>query len=148
MADSLPPLEMDFTTSGAPIVIVEDDEAASMVEALNLAPALRDPKWLRAYARVANHFATGDEYELILEPEEFKAKYMERYNAEDPDEEVGPGVVRLHNFGIPDFSAIHPPMKDGDTVVFFAENLFMGIPYKVTMANGEDPQYDPVAMVK
>jgi hypothetical protein len=148
MADSLPPLEMDFASNGAPVVVVEDVEASDLSEALRLAPALGEPNWVRAYSRVVNHFSSGGDFEPIMDPSTFKAKYLAAYEAEDPDEEVGPGVIRLHNFGIPDFAAIHPPMKDGNTLIFFVENMFMGIPYKVTMRDGTQPEYQPVAMVQ
>lgn len=148
MADMLPPIEMDFGANGAPTVIVEEAEAADLDGVLKLAPALSDPKWVRALARVANHLAHGDDYALIVDPAEFEKKYREAYDAEDPDEEVGPGTIRLHNFGIPDFTAIHPPMMEGDKLIFFAENVFMGIPYRAEMPSGAEPDYQPVDMVE
>lgn len=148
MADGLPPMEMEFASNGAPVVIVEQAEVADMAGLIQIAPALKDPKWVFALAQMANHLAQGDAYELIVNPEEFKAQYMEAYEAEDTDEQVAPGAVRLHNFGIPDFSAIHPPMMDGDTLIYFAENVFMGIPYRVEMAAGAEPDYQPVSMAE
>ncbi|MEM7317639.1 MAG: hypothetical protein AAF408_01315 [Pseudomonadota bacterium] len=148
MADGLPPVELQFADSGSPVVVIEQVEVSDATLLLGAAPALEDPKWAFAFAQMVNHIQQGDSYELIVKPEDFKAKYMETYNAEDPDEEVGAGTIRLHNFGIPDFDAIHQPVKNGDTLIFFVENIFMGIPYKVTMKTGEQPQYEPVAMVE
>lgn len=148
MADGLPPMEMDFGANGAPVVIVEQAEVGDVAGLLAAAPALMEPKWVFALAQMANHLAQGEDYELIIDPAEFKAAYMAAYDAEDPDEQVAPGAVRLHNFGIPDFAAIHPPKMDGNTLVFFAENIFMGIPYRATMQPGAQPNYEPVAMTQ
>lgn len=148
MADALPPVELDFADSGSPVVIIEQIEVDDATRLLQAAPALADPKWAFAFAQMVNHIMQGDEYELIIDPAAFQASYMETYNAEDPDEEVGAGTIRLHNFGIPDFAAMHPPKLEGDTLVFFAENMFMGIPYKATMEPGQTPVYEPVAMAE
>jgi hypothetical protein len=148
MADGLPAIELDFGANGAPVVLVEQVEVSDPAALMQAAPALEDPKWAFAFAQMVNHIAQGDSHELIIVPAEFKEKYMAVYEAEDPDEEVGPGVIRLHNFGIPDFAAIHPPMKNGNTLIFFVENMFMGIPYRVTMRDGTQPEYQPVAMVQ
>lgn len=148
MADGLPPMEMDFSASGAPIVIVEQAEVGDVAGLLAAAPALMEPKWVLALAQMANHLAQGEDYELILDPAAFKAAYMASYEAEDPEEQVAPGAVRLHNFGIPDFAAIHPPKMEGTTLVYFAENIFMGIPYRATMQPGAQPKYEPVAMAE
>jgi len=148
MADLLPPVELAFSVTGTPIVIIAQTEVSSPTQLSQAAPALSDPKWAFAYAQMVNHIVQGDDFELIIKPEEFQQRYMERYNAEDPNEEVGPGTIRLHNFGIPDFAEIHQPMKNGDELIFFVENMFMGIPYRVTMTEGSAPNYYPVAMVE
>ena len=145
MAD-LPPIAMDYTAAGAPVVIVAEAQATDLAEAVRLAPALADPQWLGAYVQVANHLAKGDRFEPIFEPEEFKAEYMAAYDAEDPSEEPIPGNTRLHNYGVPDFSVIAAPVMEGDRITFYARNTFMGIPYKVTMVRGGVPTYEPVAM--
>lgn len=148
MSDGLPPISMDFTDAGAPVVIVAEARAADLDEALRLAPALSDPKWLKALAQVANHLAKGDQFEPILDPAAFQAAYMAAYNAEDPDAEPVPGNTRLHDYGLPDFSQIAAPAMKGNTLIFFARNTFMGIPYKVTMPLDGEAVYEPVAMTE
>ncbi|WP_323006100.1 hypothetical protein [Pseudorhodobacter sp.] len=148
MADGLPPMEMDFGANGAPIVIVEQAEVGDVAGLLTAAPALMEPKWVFALAQMSNHLAQGESYELIVDVAAFKADYMAAYEAEDPDEDVAPGAIRLHNFGIPDFDAMQPPRMEGNTLVFFAENIFMGIPYRAVMQPGGQPVYEPVAMVQ
>jgi len=144
MADGLPMMEMEFGTNGAPVVIVEEAEAGDIGQLIELAPAITNPRWVYAFAQMVNHLAQGVDYELIVKPEDFKARYLEAYAAEDPNEEVGPGTVRLRSYGLPDFDTIHPPRMEGELLVFFAENLFLGLPYRVTMAPGGEPDYEPV----
>lgn len=146
MSDDLPAIEVDFASNGAPVVIIGQVETFDPLEAIRLAPALVNPKWVRAYAQVVNHLAHGSDFDPIMDPAAFHTKYMATYDAEDPDEEVAPGAVRLHNFGIPDFTEIAPPAMVGTNLVFFAENVFMGIPYKVVMAPGAQPQYVPLGL--
>lgn len=147
MADELPPIEMDFAPDGAPVVTVNSTAATDPAQLLALAPDLSKPEWVLAYCGLVNHLAQGARFEPIYDPDEFKAAYVAKYDAEDPDEEPQQGVTRLHDFGLPDFAAITPPQMAGDTLVFFAENAYMGIPYRVTMAPGEQPSYQPVAIV-
>jgi hypothetical protein len=147
MADGLPPISMEYDQNGAPYVIVQEARAADLAEAVRLAPALGDPLWVIVYAQVANHLARGDKFITIVDPKAFEAKYRARYEAEDPDAEPRAGVMRLRQFGLPDFAGITPPQMQGDTLVFYAENSFMGIPYRAVMARGADPVYEPVAMV-
>lgn len=148
MADSLPPISMRYDDGGAPIVIVEQARAQDLAEAVRLAPALSDPHWVRAYARVVNHLAHGARFTLIMDPAAFEATYRAAYEAEDPEQAPQAGVVRRRDFGIPDFAAIKPPEMQGSTLVFFAENTFMGLPYRVTLVEGGTAQYDPVAIVE
>lgn len=148
MADTLPPVELVFSAAGNPVVKIAETVVSSPMRLSQIAPGLSDPRWAFAYAQMVNHVVQGDDFELIIKPDDFRKKYMERYNAEDPNEEVGPGTIRLRNFGIPDFASIHPPMKNGDKLIFFVENMFMGIPYRVTMTEGSLPDYQPVAIVK
>lgn len=147
MAD-LPPIAMEFTPAGTPVVIVAEAQASDLAEAVRLAPALADPQWLGAYVQVANHLAKGDRFEPIFEPEVFRAEYMAQYDAEAADEVPVPGNARLRNYGLPDFSVITPPVMNGDEITFFARNTFMGIPYKATMLRGGVPDYEPVAMTE
>lgn len=151
MSTELPPIQMDHDpVSGEPCVrlgevAVTNKDYAGLVRA---APALGDPKWLRAYARLVNHLAQGSRFEPIFAREPFEAEYMATYAAEDPDEEPRPGVIRLRDFGVPDFAQLEPPvsLEDG-TLVFFAKNTFMGIPYRVSFPPGGEPEYLPVGMV-
>lgn len=131
MADGLPPLHMDINSSGAAVVVVDGQEIQDISGLVDLAPNIVDPKFARAYARLVNHLAYAYEYNVIMDPETFEASYREKYESEDPDEKVMAGQVRLRNYGLPDFSAIQPPMIDGNKLIFFAESAYLGVPYRV-----------------
>ena len=141
-------LEFDDEGDGTPIIVINGETVKDIHRIIEIEPRYGNPQWVSGYSQLVNHLSEGYDHELILDAQEFKKKYMEKYNSEDPNEEVGPGVIRLRNFGIPDFSLIAPPEYQGDTLVFFTENVFMGIPYKVTMKKAEAPQYEPVGMVE
>ncbi len=148
MTDALPAIEMDFSPGGAPVVIVETVELTDTPKIHTIATDLNKPEYVYTYTALLNHLAQGARFEPIYDPEEFKAAYMAKYEAEDPDEVPDQGVNRLHDFGIPDFAAIKPPHMEGETLIFFAENAYMGIPYRVTMDPGQQPDYQPVAIVE
>lgn len=144
MADGLPPIQFNLSDAGAPVVIVEKVEVSDRIEALRRAPALSDPKFARAYAQVVNHLAKGYKYEVIMDPAAFKADYMAKYDAEDPDVVAAPGVMRLRNFALPDFDSITPPAMEDGTLVFFSRNAYRGTAFHVTVPEDGPPVYRPV----
>lgn len=148
MSDGLPPISMEMSGSGAPYVIVDTREATDVETLLELAPELVDPYWLMMRARLINHLATGYEFDVIIDPAAFEAAYLEQYNSEDPNEEVGPGVLRLRNFGLPPLGVVQPPVMEGETLVFYARQTILGLPYKVEVAPGGEPVYMPIALAQ
>jgi hypothetical protein len=150
MAEALPPIEFDENAAGVPIVIVGEVQVQELSKLLDTAPALLDPNYVAVYAQLVNHLAKGYSYNVIMDPDAFRTAYMEKRNAEDPDAPVNPAVPRLRNFGIPDFDSITTPAIDGDKLVFFAEDLFLGIPYRAeapaTHSAIGEPVYLPVEM--
>ncbi|MEP5730391.1 MAG: hypothetical protein ABJL67_13605 [Sulfitobacter sp.] len=131
MADGLPPLNIDVNAAGTPVVIVDGQEVHDVSSLVDLAPNVVEPKYARAYARLVNHLSHGYKYNVIMDPEAFEADYRIRFDAEDPDEKTVAGQVRLRNYGLPDFNAISPPSFEGKTLIFFAENAYLGVPYRV-----------------
>ena len=144
----LPLINYDISASGAPYVMIDQTQVTTPVDLIEAAPFLDGEDHVHTHAFLLNHMAEGYSHELIDDVAAFQARYMERYNAEDPDEERSPGAVRLHNFGIPDFASMHPPMKVGDELVFFAENKFLGIPYRVVLGSDRVLTYTPVAIAE
>lgn len=146
MSDGLPPISLELTDKGAPYAIVGAAEVTNAQELLDAAPALSDPKWVAAYATILNHIAYGKKYELIVDPEAFKTRYLAEYEAEDPDQQPVPGLIQLHNYGIPEFEEIAPPAYDGDTLTFYVRETYLGIPYKATLGSYFLPTYEPVTL--
>ncbi|MFQ5622303.1 MAG: hypothetical protein ACE5FS_02805 [Paracoccaceae bacterium] len=150
MADALPPINLDLNGAGDPVVIVGEAEVSDRKVLLDLAPSLLDEQFVRAYAQILNHLARGYQYSVILDPEAFKASYLAKLAAEDHEQEPEAGEVRLSNYGKPDFDAIKPPEMDGDTLVFYAEDSYLGIPYRVEAPASKsalsEPVYTPMDM--
>ena len=146
MAETMPPIALDYAGDGAPVVLVADEPAPTLEAARRLAPALDDPLWVVILAQVANHLAQGERFGVIVDPAAFRADYLAARAAEDPEEPPEPGQLRLRNYGLPDFDQITPPRLDDGTLVFFARNTEIGIPYRASMPDGAGPDYRPVAM--
>ncbi len=111
-------------------------------------PQLLDPKYVMAYAQLANHLAQLDRFELITDVAEFEAEYRAQWNEEDPEEVPLPGVNRLRNYGLPDFSLLARPVMVDGVLTFFAVNTYMGVPYRATLGADGAVQYEPVAMAE
>ena len=148
MNDDLPLINYDVSVNGTPYVTIDDTQVDTPSDLIAAAPFLDGEDHVHTHAFLLNHMTEGYSHALIDDVAAFQKQYMERYNAEDPEEERGPGTVRLHNFGIPDFASMHQPMKIGDELVFFVENKFLGVPYKVTMGPTRKLSYTPAAMAK
>lgn len=147
MADGLPPISLEVANSGSPYVIVGEAQASDYDALMALAPALLEPDWIRVRAQLINHISNGYEYAVILDPEEFKEKYLAEFEAEDADTPAAPGQRRLRAFGKPDFDQIEPPKMDGDSLVFFAVDSYLGIPYRaVSDGAGTELTYTPMVM--
>ncbi|MCX7560260.1 hypothetical protein OS190_11830 [Sulfitobacter sp. F26204] len=146
MSDGLPPISTIVNDQGAPVVIVGDAQVTNAKELIEAAPALQKPEWIRVYANILNHMAHGYKYELIIDPDEFQAQYMKAYEAENPEEKAVAGLVRLHNYGIPEFSEIAAPTYEGETLTFFVRENYLGIPYKATLGSYFLPTYEPVTL--
>jgi len=98
-------------------------------------------------ARVAS--ALGEPgYDVILDPAKYEALTMARFEKEDPAMPWQPTVMRIRDFGLPDFSAIERPRLDGQTLVYFARDTHTGLPYRVTLPIGSvgDASFEPMAL--
>ena len=146
MADALPPIHLELSPAGEPVVIVGEAPVTTPRKLIEAVPELREPDWVVLFADVMNHMTHGFEYELIVDPVTFKSDYLAAYEAEDPTEQSVPGQVRLRDYGKPDFDAIQGPAMVGDDLVFYAREAFLGIPYKVTVDSDYVADYAPVSM--
>ena len=152
MDDGLPPLNIDVNAAGTPVVIVDGQEVQDVSGLIDLAPKVVEPKYARAYARLVNHLSHGYQFEVIMDPDAFRADYLARYEAEDPDATVVAGQARLRNYGLPDFSQISPPAFEGNRLIFYAQNAYLGVPYRVEVGTSVTTmgkaQYELVPMTQ
>jgi hypothetical protein len=147
MADPVPELALGLSAEARPIVLLEAGEAEDMADLLRLAPALAAPEHAPMLARIANHLAQAGEYTVIEDPAAFAAAYRARLAEEDPSEEWEEGVIRLSDFGVPNFEEITPPVLKGERLVFYAVHAFLGVPYKAETANlTATPSYEPLPL--
>jgi len=151
MVDDLPPISFVENNDGAAIVRIAAVEVDSRAELLDVAPFLLDPEHVVLYAQAVNHLAHGYDFIVIEDPAAFKKAYDEKLAEEAKDPGPHPGVARrLSTFGRPDLDQITAPAIDGDKLTFYAEQVFLGIPYKVEAAASQtaigEPSYKPMEM--
>jgi hypothetical protein len=120
-------------------------QAHDMKELLGMAPDLaQHPLPL---AQAVNHFAFGSRYHVISDPQKFEADYKAKLASEDPRQPFNERVMRLRDFGVPDFAAIKAPAVSGGHLVFYATESTLGVPYKVECATlTAQPHYTPVPL--
>lgn len=133
MATPLPPISFVTDDDGDYVVNVDGTDVKSTAALLARLPALRDPFYTAFLAGAVNHLTAGYDNELITDPTAFKASYMKRYEAENPDAQFEQGTQQLHNYDLPDFDQITAPTLSGNQLVFFSEDVFLGTPYRFEM---------------
>jgi hypothetical protein len=141
----LPPIDLVMDKSGAPMVRVDEEQEYTDIPALfGAVPALSEPDNASTAAKAVNHLAEGFGFGVILDPEAFATSYYERYDAEEVSE-WKQGQPRLRDFGRPDLSHLSVPRVEGDALVFFANDKYLGLAYQVTMPfDSTVPDYQPV----
>lgn len=134
--------------AGRRVVKSGDRTAATVPELVAAVPALAQPEHLAAYCDAVNYLARGRDYRPIHDPEAYRRRYEQRYGAEDPQAPFQEGVPRLRDFGHAQTAEVQAPRVSGATVTFYAEDGFLGIPYRVTAPApghaGGPVQYEPV----
>ncbi len=148
MADEPADLDLGVGDDGAPVVLIGDDrEAADMVALLRLQPGLASAVQAADLARAVNHFAHGSEYRVITDPKGFADAYRAQLAQEDPDAAWQEGVIRLRDYGVPDFAEILAPSFSDGRLVFFAFDEVLGLPYRVDAVDpSAPPTYAPLRL--
>jgi hypothetical protein len=131
-----------------PVVRIGGVRVATLPELVAAVPALLQPENLPVWCAAVNHLTYGRQYRLIRDPDAYRARYQRRLASEDPREPWREGVVRLCDFGVADTSVIDTPQALGDAVVFYVEDDYLGIPYRVTAPLPDHPEgevrYEPL----
>ena len=118
-----------------------------VTELLTSAPELLTPACAGELARAVNHVAHGSDFAVIVDPNCFAQDYMSRIEGEDPNAEWEEYVVRLRDFGVPDFGSIEPPTLDGGTLTYHAVGTYLGVPYKAEVRDfALVPVYEAVSL--
>ena len=143
MADA-PEVIMDIDDVGEAVVRVGEAVATTLQELVSLAPELGRDETVGEYADLANHLSRGFSYTVIHDVDEFIDSYKRQRAAEDADEEVGPGEVRLSNYEVPNLDAIHAPRIADGKVIFFARHSYLRIPYRAEVSLDGQSRYEPV----
>ena len=142
-------IDLGLTGEGKPVVLLGEfgDQAGSMAELVRLAPDGASPARAADLALAANHFAHGSEYRVVTDPQAFEEAYRARLAREDASAAWQEGIVRLSDFGVPDFGTIHAPRLQGARLVFFAADTFLGVPYRVEAPTLlQAPEYAPLPL--
>lgn len=150
MATDLPPMIYSLSDAGLPMVVVGEAEVEERGAVLAAVPALLEARHAAELARLVNHFAQQFRFRVIEDPDAFARHYREQVAAEDPGRTWTQGAPRLRDFGMPEFDRIEPPRIVGDRLVFFVEDAYLGIPYRVEahLAGGVGaPDYAPMDML-
>lgn len=144
LSDIVPGRDAD----GNPAAIIEDTTFSSLADLLAAEPGLLDAGAEGALARYVNHFARGDMYRVIDDPAAFEAAYHAKIAREDPNQPWQQNVMRLRDFGVPDFAGIHVPSVADNMLEFFARDGLTGLPYRVRAAIDDlsAPDYYPVPL--
>lgn len=145
MSDYVDVMQFSITPKGEIVVMVGENEARSAADLLAMAPDASPANW----AEILNELAHSGDFELIEDPDAFRAQYEATLAGEDPSKGWSEGTMRLRDFGIPDFATITPPTLEGSTLVYFARDAYTGLPYRaeVSLAGGDGiPAYTPLPL--
>ncbi len=137
MADELPNIDLALGAGSEYMVVVDDTQKTSdLRQLLTLAPGLMHPDAALLLAQAINHIAQGDGFSVIEDPDAFAAAYQAKLASEDANAPWQENVIRLVDFGVPDFATISAPTLTGEVLVFFVRDGFTGLPYRVEVALG------------
>lgn len=111
----------------SPIVEVNAETYLEIEPLLLDYPMLLEANNLLLYAQVLNFFAAGIVYDLIENPTAFKQKYID-LNAVI---QTKPSIAEESSFGPFDVSEITLPKLEDGQFIFYVEDAYNKIPYKV-----------------
>lgn len=127
MSDYVDVMEFGLKPTGEIVVMIgEKGEASSLQDLLALAPDASPLNW----AKVLNELEYSGAFTVIADPEGYQRDYIGQIEAEDPGQPWQEGVIRLRDFGMPDFSQISTPSISGGHLVYFVSDDTTGLPYR------------------
>ncbi|NEK25043.1 hypothetical protein GV827_22000 [Sulfitobacter sp. JBTF-M27] len=148
MADDIPDLVLGISEATESVVFVEGSEQInSLRQLISIAPGLLHPEAAITLAQAVNHIEHGTDYRVIDDTASYEARYRAKLEKEDPNAAWQEGVLRLRDHGIPDFDDIKAPALSGGVLTYFAEDNYLGLPYRIefdTANPGGDVIYSAV----
>ncbi len=117
-------------------------QVASAAELATAIPALQDAANRDRYCDAVNYLSRGFQFRPIHDADRYRDRYEKKYRAEDPDAPFQEGVPQLRDFGYFDLTEIQPPRLENGSVIFYVEDDFLGIPYRVTAPAPGHPDGD------
>ena len=138
MTDAIPQVTLGLGAGSECVVMIgaEDHEATDLARLFTIAPELKQSEAAQDAALAVNHLAQGAAFDVILDPDAFAKGYKAKLAAEDPSADWSQDVVRLHDYGIPDFDMIQPPTTANEHLVYFAVDSYLGVPYRIEVNLG------------
>lgn len=136
-------MEFSVTAQGEWVVLIGNHEARTIADVVALSPNAAPTNW----ADILNELASRGDFEVIDDPAAFRVAYEATFTEEDPEKGWSPDVMRLRDFGMPNFDEITTPRIDDGLLVYFARDAYTGLPYRAEMPlNGDvaEPTYEPL----
>ncbi|MCX7559756.1 hypothetical protein OS190_09270 [Sulfitobacter sp. F26204] len=138
MTDDIPQIILGLGEDSEYVVMVgaEEAEATTLATLMKLAPELRKPEAAAEAARAINYLSQGAAFRVIEDPAAFEAQYRKTLASEDPNAPWAEGVIRLSDYGVPDFTTIKAPGITGTVLTYFAVDDMLGLPYRIEVDLG------------
>jgi hypothetical protein len=124
--------EIIYTVSdedGAPVAVADDVSYPAITDLVAALPGLTEPEAASELAQAVTHFARGRDYSVVTDSGAFEEAYRAQIAREDPNARWQQGVVRLIDFGMPNFGDIAAPVRDGAALIWTAADRYTGLPY-------------------
>jgi hypothetical protein len=111
-----------------PFVIAAEQNYDTLADLVTAQPELGTADQLPLYCEICLHFYPGPGCMPIDDPDEFRGRYqaLVRHGTEHPGD-----MPSTADFGPFDVSGISKPQLVKDTLVFYAEDMLYGVPYRV-----------------
>jgi len=131
---------LSYNNERQPVIVLPGSQVGTLSDLIAAEPGFMEPNNIGRYCEIVNHLSHGRDYRVIQDPDAYRVKYKSRLAAEDPSAPMQNGVARLSDFGVCDTSEIGPPRRENGSVIFYVEDDFLGIPYRVTAPAPDHPE--------
>lgn len=120
-----------FIENTTPSVNYEGKTYQRLIPLLNqvpIEPLLKQPNVL---AKLVNHLFSGMRYRVIESPEKFQERYAKQIEKEGESDLQD--RRRISDYGVYDISKVVSPTIQDKNLIFYAEDVSTGTPYRVSL---------------